>query len=260
MCVEELIMLIEDRLNKIKKIIQENKSVSIEALVSKMGVSKDTIRRDLIKLEQDNVIKRTHGGAVINNREALIFDYSQRSGTLNPVKEKIASKAAEIIRNNASVIFDASTTVEAVIPQLDNKHIVAITNSLTNANTLAKNKTTEVKLLPGTLHKEQLFLFGSETIQKLTEYHVDYVLLGVFAISEKGIFIHTEEEGLIKRQMIMQGTTVIALADNTKINTTGFFKICDLSLVDYLITDISPDNNFIQALKENNVELILTST
>ncbi|VTN09199.1 HTH-type transcriptional repressor glcR [Raoultella terrigena] len=106
---------------------------------------KDTIRRDLIRLEQDNVIKRTHGGAVINSRDALIFDYSQRSGTLNPVKEQIAKKAAELIQDNASVIFDASTTVEAVIPKLADKHILAITNSLTNANRLAKNATADVK-------------------------------------------------------------------------------------------------------------------
>jgi DeoR/GlpR family transcriptional regulator of sugar metabolism len=252
-------MFIEDRLNRIKKIIQENKSVSIETLVSRMGVSKDTIRRDLIRLEQDNVIKRTHGGAVINSRDALIFDYSQRSGTLNPVKEQIAKKAAELIQDNASVIFDASTTVEAVIPKLADKHILAITNSLTNANRLAKNATADVKILPGKLHKEQLFLFGSETIQKLAEYHVDYVLLGIFAISDKGVFIHTEE-GLVKRQMVMQGTRVIALADNSKINTTGFFKVCDLSLIDCLITDIRPDDSFIQALQESDVELILTAT
>lgn len=252
-------MLIEDRLNKIKKIIQENKSVSIEALVARMGVSKDTIRRDLIRLEQDNVIRRTHGGAVINSRDALIFDYSQRSETLNPDKENIARKAAEIIKDNASVIFDASTTVEAVIPKLTDKNILAITNSLTNANRLAKNKKADVKLLPGMLHKEQLFLFGSETIQKIADYHVDYVLLGIFAISDKGVFIHTEEEGLVKRQMVMQGKKVIALADNTKINTTGFFKVCDLALIDYLITNIPPDDSFIQALRENDVELILTS-
>ncbi|VTN09198.1 HTH-type transcriptional repressor glcR [Raoultella terrigena] len=58
----------------------------------------------------------------------------------------------------------------------------------------------------------------------------------------------------------MQGTRVIALADNSKINTTGFFKVCDLSLIDCLITDIRPDDSFIQALQESDVELILTAT
>ncbi|KOA70595.1 MULTISPECIES: DeoR/GlpR family DNA-binding transcription regulator [Pantoea] len=253
-------MLIEERLNKIKKIIQENKSISIESLVSKLEVSKDTIRRDLIRLEQLNVIKRTHGGAVINNRDALIFDYSQRSEIQNPVKERIAIKAAELIKDNSSVIFDSSTTVETVIPHLSDKNILAITNSLTSANRLAKNKKCDIKILPGNLHKEQMFLYGSETIQKIEKYHVDYVLLGVFAISDKGLFIHTEEEGLVKRQMVMQGMTVIAVADHTKINTTGFFKVCDLSWINYLVTDELPESSFIQSLQDNNVELILTNT
>lgn len=253
-------MLIEERLRKIRKIIEENKSASIEALVSRLGVSKDTIRRDLIRLEQDNIIRRTHGGAVINSRDALIFDYSQRSGTLNPVKTRIAAKAAERVEEGSSVIFDASTTVEAAIPLLADKQILALTNSLTNAGALARHKTREIKVLPGTLHPEQLFLSGSETVQKLTEYHADYLLLGVFAISPQGVFIHTEAEGLVKRQMVMQSRTVIALADHTKINTSGFFKVCDLSLIDFLITDVCPDDSFTQALRENDVELILTTT
>lgn len=252
-------MLIEERLNKIRSIIQEQKSVSIELLVDCIGVSKDTIRRDLIKLEQDNVIKRTHGGAVINNRDALIFNYDQRSETLNPIKEKIAYEAANMIKENTSVIFDASTTVESTIHYLSEKHILAITNSLTNANKLAKNKNSDVKLLPGSLHKEQLFLFGSETVEKLNDYYVDYVLLGIFAISNDGVFIHTEDEGLIKRKMVMRGKKVIALADHTKINTTGFFKVCDLSFIDYLITDTKPEQSFIDALNENDVELILAT-
>lgn len=253
-------MLIDERLNKIKKIIQEYKSVSIETLASMTGVSRDTIRRDLIKLEQENKIKRTHGGAMLLNRDALIFNYQQRSILLNPVKESIAMKAAEMIKDHVSILFDASTTVEAVIPYLADKQILAITNSLTNANQLAKNKLSEVKLLPGTLHKEQLFLFGSETILKLAEYHIDYLLLGIFSITAEGIFIHTEEEGLVKRQMIRQSTKVIALADHTKINKTGFFKVCDLASIDYLITDVKPDDQFIQALAEQNVKLIITTT
>lgn len=251
-------MLIEQRLNKIRKIVKEQKSVSIESLVAMVGVSKDTIRRDLIKLEQDNEIKRTHGGATVPNREALIFDYYQRLTTLAPIKESIAIKAAEMIQDNVSIIFDASTTVQAVIPHLANKQILAITNSLTNAHQLAKNRSCDVKLLPGTLHKEQLFLFGSETILKLAEYRVDYVLLGIFSISDEGVFIHTEQEGLVKRQMLRQGAKVIALADHTKINKTGFFKVCDLSLIDYLITDVKPDDEFIHALIAHNVELIIT--
>ncbi|MGM0123780.1 DeoR family transcriptional regulator, carbon catabolite repression regulator [Enterococcus sp. AZ194] len=251
-------MLMEERLEKIKQVLEEHKSATIEKLVEELDVSKDTVRRDLIKLEQQNVVKRTHGGAVLNNREAMIYNYDQRSEKFHLIKERIAQKTAELIKDNSSVIFDSSTTVEAVIPQISDKNIYAITNSLTHAKLLARNERSEITLLPGKLHKEQLFLHGSETIQKIAQYNADYAILGIFAISSKGLFIHTEEEGLVKRQIAMQAATVIGVADHTKIDTTGFFKVCDLSDIDYLITDIEPETEFLAALKKNNVELILT--
>lgn len=140
------------------------------------------------------------------------------------------------------------------------KNINAITNSLPIAQRMARNNKSVISVLPGKLHKDQLFLYGSETIQKLAEYNVDYVLLGVFAISADGIFIHTEEEGLVKRQMVNQGVTVIALADHSKIDTKGFFKVCDLSRIDYLVTDSEPEESFKNALKNNGVQLVLANT
>ncbi|WP_321386647.1 DeoR/GlpR family DNA-binding transcription regulator [uncultured Enterococcus sp.] len=250
-------MLIEERLERIKAVLEEHKSATIEKLVEELNVSKDTVRRDLIKLEEQNVVKRTHGGAILNNREAMIFNYDQRSEKFHLIKEKIAQKAAELVNDNSSVIFDSSTTVEAVIPQLQDKNIYAITNSLTHAKLLAGNEKSEITLLPGKLHKEQLFLYGSETIQKIAQYNADYALLGIFAISSNGLFIHTEEEGLVKRQIALQAAKVIGVADHTKIDTTGFFKVCELSDIDYLITDIEPEEEFVQALEKNGVDLIL---
>ncbi|SEG59540.1 DeoR/GlpR family DNA-binding transcription regulator [Paenibacillus sp. UNC499MF] len=252
-------MLIEERLDKIKSIIEANKSATIEFLSETLDVSKDTIRRDLIKLEQQNVVRRTHGGAVSANREAMILDYDQRSSRLNRIKEQIAQKAAEIVKDNSSILFDSSTTVEAAIMQLGNKRLYAITNSLTHAKLLAKLEKAEITLLPGKLHKDQLFLYGSETVKKIEQYNTDYTLLGVFALSKDGVFIHTEEEGLVKRQMIAQGHHVIALADHTKIDTTGFFKVCSLAEIDVLVTDQQPEPQMMDYLNENKVEVIVAN-
>lgn len=249
-------MLIEQRLEKIKAIIEEERSATMAYLAEKLKVSKDTIRRDLIKLEEQNILRRTHGGAVSLDREATIFNYQQRSKKHNQIKEQIAYKTAEMIKNNCSIIFDSSTTVEAVIRKLHNKTIYAITNSLTHAILLAQFEKAEVAVLPGALHKEQLFLYGSETVKKIEHYHTDYTMLGVFAISADGLFIHTEAEGLVKRQMIEQGNTVIAVADHTKLNTTGLFKVCDLNAIDVLITDQVPQQEFLTSLQNNNVNII----
>ena len=71
-------MLIEERLAKIQKIVNEQKSISMEALAEQVSVSKDTIRRDLIRLEKEGHLKRTHGGAISVQSEATIYDYAQR--------------------------------------------------------------------------------------------------------------------------------------------------------------------------------------
>lgn len=253
-------MLIEERLAAIKQIIEANQSATIEELARSLQVSKDTIRRDLIKLEEQNVLRRTHGGAVLVTREALILNYQQRADQFPILKQAIAYKTVELIKDHATILFDSSTTVEAVIAQLGDKPIYGITNSLTHAMLLAKYKQTEVSVLPGKLHKDQLFLYGTETVKKIEEYTVDYTILGVFALSADGVFIHTEEEGLVKRQMVEQGKTVIALADHTKINTTGFFKICSLAALDILVTDEQPPAEFLDCLTQNDVKVILTKS
>ncbi|WP_066320388.1 DeoR/GlpR family DNA-binding transcription regulator [Bacillus sp. FJAT-29814] len=251
-------MLIEERLEKEMKIIEENKTVTIESLAEALGVSKDTIRRDLMKLEKKNVIRRIHGGVVLASKEAPIFKYSERANQENTIKEKIAEKTAKLVKDHSSVIFDSSTTVEAVIPKLNEKSLKGITNSLTHAILLAKNERSSVSVLPGKLNNEQLFLYGADTVDKIRQYHVDYTLLGVFAISEKGLFIHTEEEGLVKRAMVQRGNKIIALADHTKIGTTGYFKVCSLDEIDILVTDKMPELKFVELLAQNNVDLVIT--
>lgn len=79
-------MLREIRLKKIIKIMKEKQNLAIDDLAEQLEVSKDTIRRDLMKLEEKNIVRRTHGGAILLEREATIFDYEQRSTKLNGVK------------------------------------------------------------------------------------------------------------------------------------------------------------------------------
>ncbi len=249
-------MLMEDRLRKIKNRLKEQQSVSVEELAEELGVSKDTVRRDLIKLEKQKFVRRTHGGAILLEEKAPIFNYEQRASNANQVKVALGEKANSLIEEDHSVIFDSSTTVEHVIQHLSDKKINAVTNSLVHAMLLAKLNGTTISLLPGELHKTQLFLYGTETIEKLKQYKVDYTLLGIYALSSEGVFIHTEEEGLVKRQMVKQATTVIAVADHSKLDKTGFFKVCDLAEIDVLVTDRPLSKTLDEALRQNHVSCV----
>lgn len=249
-------MLKEERLERIYQHINKVKKATIEELTALLPISKDTVRRDLIKLEEQGLIKRIHGGAMLADQDAVIYDYQQRSQQFSEKKRGMAQQAASLIGASATILFDASTSVEAVIPELGGKQIEAVTNSLTLATRLATLAAATIHLLPGKLNKEQLFLFGGETLSKIQDYQTDYTLLGVYAINQEGLYIHTEEEGLVKRAMIRQGRKVIAIADHTKIETKGFFKIASLEQLDVLVTDQRPPAVFIEALAQNGVELI----
>ncbi|WP_086350356.1 DeoR/GlpR family DNA-binding transcription regulator [Candidatus Enterococcus clewellii] len=251
-------MLIEERLAQILAIIDKEQRATIDELAETMHVSKDTIRRDLIRLEQQQLVRRIHGGAVSTKKEAVIFDYNERSHMSNDVKQSIGRQVAELIEDGSSILFDSSTTVEAAILPLQQKKITAITNSLTHAARLAKNGQASITLLPGNLHKEQLFLSGAETVSAIKQYITNYTLLGVFALSPEGVFIHTQEEGLVKREMVKHGQTVIALADHSKMDKIGFFNICPLSDIDILITDTIPEGALLKELEANNIKILTT--
>ena len=96
-------MLIEERLAKIQKIVNEQKSISMEALAEQVSVSKDTIRRDLIRLEKEGHLKRTHGGAISVQSEATIYDYAQRIMKHPEKKQAIAQKVWANIPKQASI-------------------------------------------------------------------------------------------------------------------------------------------------------------
>lgn len=249
-------MLVEDRLMKIKNNLKEQKSATVEELAKELDVSKDTVRRDLIKLEKQKFVRRTHGGAILLEEKASIFDYEQRASKANQVKVALGKHASSLIDENCSIIFDSSTTVENVIQHLSNKKINAVTNSLVHAMLLANLNGTTISLLPGKLHKTQLFLYGTETIEKLKQYKVDYTFLGIYALSSEGVFIHTQEEGLVKRQMVKQATTVIAIADHTKLDKTGFFKVCELAELDVLVTDRPLSKTLEEAFSQNHVTCV----
>ena len=141
----------------------------MEALAEQVSVSKDTIRRDLIRLEKEGHLKRTHGGAISVQSEATIYDYAQRIMKHPEKKQAIAQKVWANILNKRP-FFDSSTTVEAAIRAMENSPIHAITNSLSHALLLAQMDQTKITVLPGQLHKQQLFLFGAETVAKVGEF------------------------------------------------------------------------------------------
>ena len=247
----------EERLLSILDFLQKNKRISVEEICTMFHVSRDTARRDLVKLEVENSIIRTRGGAILPSIQEEIKNYTKRLETVSQEKKIIGKKAASLIYPNDNIILDTSTTVQACAEHIQNMDCTIITNSINLAEVLSNRSHINIQLLGGTLHKEHRFLYGSSVVEKLSDYYVDKLFVGVIGISETGLTIAHEEDGVVKRKMVKQAKQVIVLADHTKLGTNHFFKFASLDDVDLLITDKTPPKAFMEVLRKNNVELLI---
>lgn len=246
----------EERLVAILNYLQKNNRISVEQICSLFDISRDTARRDLVKLEEENKIVRTRGGAILPSIHTELKNYSNRLKTVSEEKKVIGKIAASLIYPGDKVILDASTTVQSCAEQIDNVDCTIITNSINQAEILSFNSHMNIELLGGTLEKEHRFLYGSSVVEKLSEYHVDKAFIGVTGISENGLTIAHEVDGIVKRKMLQRAKQVIVLADSTKLGSTDFFRFTDLQHIDLLITDQTPSQSFRELLRKNNVELL----
>ncbi|KZZ83081.1 MULTISPECIES: DeoR/GlpR family DNA-binding transcription regulator [Bacillaceae] len=250
----------EERLEAIIDYLRTEKRISIEQICSIYQVSRDTARRDLVKLEEIKAVIRTRGGAILPSAHHKIRDYTNRLKHVSAEKERIGKKAASLILSGDRVILDSSTTVQACAESLSEEDCTVITNSIHQAGILAGKRGIQIHLLGGELQKEHGFLYGSAVLDKLANYHVEKAFIGLVGISEHGLTIAHEEDGMVKRRMLKQAEQVIILADHSKMEITDFFKFADLSEIDIVITDREPSENMMTVLEKNHVELLIADT
>lgn len=246
----------EERLISILDYLKENKRISVDQICTLFNISRDTARRDLVKLEEERKIVRTRGGALLPSIHTEIKNYSHRLNIVSDEKKVIGKKAASLIYPGDRIILDASTTVQSCAEQINNTECTIITNSINQADVLSSNSNINIQLLGGILEKEHRYVYGSSVIDKLSEYNVDKAFIGVVGISESGLTIAHEEDGAVKRKMIQQAKQVIALADNTKLGNTDFFRFANLQDIDLLITDKTPPQSLRELLDKHHVELL----
>lgn len=249
----------EERLIAIIDYLEEHERVSAAVICDLFSVSKDTARRDLVRLEEENRIIRTRGGAILPSRHDYVGDYQQRLQTVSTEKKNIGRIAASLVYHEDKVILDASTTVQACAECISDQFCTVITNSTHQAAILSLKPNVRIHILGGELHKEHQFLHGESVTDKLSEYFTDTAFLGVVGISENGLTIAHEEDGMVKRSMIKQAKRRIALADHSKIGVTSYYKFAELFEMDVLITDRPPSSAFQKLLSQNGVELIVST-
>lgn len=252
-------MLPAERLERIYTFINDKGFVTINELLDMFDVSKPTVMRDLAKLEKENRIVRSHGGAM-SLEAGTKFEptHSMKEGKAVEKKKKIAEMAVTLIKPGETILLDSgSTTLMLAHQLLTMKNITVITNDVKIAMCLCDNEDLDLVVLGGQRRKGVFSLIGSMAESLLKDLCVDKAFMGADAIDiERGITNANLDEVNLKKLMIANCKESILLVDSTKFNNRAFAKIGDIDIVDHIITDIGlNDQKVLSELKEKNVKV-----
>lgn len=246
----------EQRLTLIKKYLSSHISISLEEICEKLSVSKDTARRDLVKLEERGDIIRIKGGATLPSANKNLIDYKERKVTVS--KERIAQSASFLINDHYDLLIDASSTSALMAKFMVNKHVNVITNSIDIVDILGEYTDIPTFLLPGKFNRKNRNLTGPRTIETLNDFTVDQLFIGACGINAEGATSPDEEEAFLKKKMMSRARQVILLADQSKFEKTFLHKVCDITEFDVIITNTKPDDAVMKQIIEHNIHLIVT--
>ena len=232
------------RKSEIINLLERNGKVDASNLAARFKVSKETIRRDLNELEGDGVLRRTHGGAVIDTGEQKSNEYPVSIREIQRFSEKneICKKAASYIEDGDVIFADNSSTtmyIAQYIPK--NIHVTVLTNSiglLFESSKYACENHTFI-CLGGIFKSRNLSLHGNTTVNNINEYFPNKAFISCAGINiEKGMATDGSiDEVDAKKLMIEHAEKVFLLADHTKWERNGQVFLSSLNNIDVIITD-----------------------
>lgn len=247
-----------ERQKKILEMLSLEGAVTVSKLSSILDVTEETVRRDLEKLEKQESLKRTHGGAVPIEESTYELSLEKRKHTNLDVKMRLAREAVKYIFPGDTVFLDASTTTFFMAKELKKmKNVTVITNSLRVVTELDGAEGIKVVSIGGKLSSNQSFVGSiSENIIKKYFFASKVFFSSKGITAEVGVLESNEEECGIKQKMIENSNRTFYLVDKSKVKRVGFVKLCGFDKIDTVITDAVFDETFLSKFEENNTEIV----
>jgi Transcriptional regulators of sugar metabolism len=233
-------VFIEERHQRIQKLLQEKGRVEVAELSKIFQVSEDSVRRDLRLMEEKGLLTRTYGGAILPEQVGFTLSYRERQEVNIEVKAAIAKVAAVAIQNHDTVLLDASSTVAEMVPFLNRiSGLTVITNSVAIAHDVLHFTTgCQLFVVGGTVNRDRQNMTNIESIQVIESLAVDKTFLGACSISaERGLSATTFDEAAIKKAMVTVAKEVFILAESAKFGQRSLADIGPLKPEYHIISD-----------------------
>ena len=254
-------MLPQDRQNEIMKQLQKFRTIKISDISRDLNVTRETIRKDLYEMEERGLIRKVHGGAILNKAN-VETNYINRKSTNEAEKRSIAKRAAEFVEDGDTIYVDYGTTALFFVREiLSKKGLTIVTNSLPIANELVDSSEFEVIIIGGSVRKNEKSLFGPIAYRSIERLYMDKGFFGIGAVDINAGYTNVHMgESEVSRLMMIHCQKTILLADYSKFNTVAMNQVASVEEVDVLITDSNTDQGILNQLRERNKLVITVET
>jgi len=248
------------RHGEILRLLREEGTITIAALAEKLGVSLETVRRDVKPLTSDGTALKMHGAIGLPSL-AGEAPFERRMRDNAEAKRAIARHAAATIRDGDSVMLDTGTTTSFLARELlAHRRLTVVTNSSDIARTLATMNGNKVYMAGGELKSDSGAAFGVSAIEFVSRFNVNHAVISASAVdAARGVMDHDLEEVEFARMVLSRGNRRLVVCDHTKFGRQGLVQVCDFTGFTELVTDRPPPREIQDALAASGAKLSVTA-
>lgn len=244
---------------KLLNVVRLHGAVTVEALAEELGVTLQTVRRDVQRLADDGLLARFHGGVRTPGSTVENLAYQQRESLNADGKAAIARAVARQVPNGCSLILNIGTTTEAIARALlHHTGLRVITNNLNVAAILSGNPQCEVIVTGGVVRARDRGIVGEPAVDFIRQFKVDIALIGISGIEADGTLREFDyREVKVAQTIIDHAREVWLAADHGKFNRPAMVELARLARIDRLFTDRPPPDPFPALLEEAGVRCVV---
>ena len=256
-------MLTEERRGAIVSLIQEKGKVQVKELSRRFKTSEVTIRSDLKELHQRGMVFKSHGGAVLPSLVSNVADngltLEEKFSKQSDEKSRIGAAAAELIKDNETIILDSGTTTHEIAKRIkDRKNLTVITNGVNIAFELAGSRNVQIILLGGVLRHNALSVVGHFAEQMLTQLTADKLFMAADGCTlEYGISTSKFEESRINQEMVAISREKYLVADSSKFGNNSLSRIVSLWEMNGVVVDDKLPSEYKDEIVSHGLSLVL---
>lgn len=252
-------MVLTPRHSQLLALVRSHGTISIEQLAESLGVTLQTVRRDVTALAEAQHLQRYHGGVRMPSSTTENVAYQQRQSLNAEGKQRLARAVAKAIPNHCALLINLGTTTEAVAHELlQHQGLRVITNNLNVARILSANPSCEVIVAGGVMRMHDQGIVGEAAVDFIRQFRVDIGLIGISGIEQDGSLRDFDlREVKVAQALIEHSREVWLAADSTKFNRPAMVELARLEQIDRLFTDAPPPAPFVQLMQDAGVDCVV---